>query len=128
MIIKHILKPIKYTAVTFICLMSTGMGTATHADDMMHAYLGQKTHKLNFGGNGIDTLRVTPPKSCVDVTFNSVRLNITKKRYGKAQIIEQPKKGCQQKCVVKVKWAHKPAGVVAYNLRVTWKKNQKTCP
>ncbi len=109
--------------------MSIGVGTSTYADTdpMIHSYAGQKNHQLNFGGNGIDTLLISPPKRCSALRFNSVKINLTKKRYGKAHIIAKPKKGCQKNCVIKVKWTHKPAGILAYNLHVIWEKLPATC-
>ena len=129
LITKQLKNTLKHTIATSVCLISIGIGTSTYADadPMVHSYAGQKTHQLNFGGNGIDTLLVTPPKRCSALRFNSVKIHLTKKRYGKAHIIAKPKKGCQKNCVIKVKWAQKPAGVLAYNLHVTWEKLPATC-
>lgn len=127
MINNLIKKPLNYSVATLLCLITTGIGTTTYADTTIHSYAGQKMHQLNFGGNGIDTLYVTPPQACNALQFSHVEINVTKKRYGKAQIIDRPEKGCRKDCVIKVKWVHKPAGILAYNLHVTWKQTHATC-
>jgi hypothetical protein len=66
LITKQLKNTLKHTISTSFFLMSIGVGTPTYADadPMVHSYAGQKTHQLNFGGNGTDTLLVTPPQKC----------------------------------------------------------------
>ena len=82
-------------------------------------------HSKSSGGNGVDSIQLSAPRTTAKncAVFKKAMIKYTKRRYGKVEIIKNPKAQCnpqKEQCKLGVSWKHSPAGRLGYKVKVTW--------
>ncbi len=108
-------------------IIAVGLLVSSHAtlaaDATVVSLSNEYQHADSSGGQGRDTVKLTPPRTsgAECAVFDGADIVYKKRRYGRAEIVSKPKSGCSARCTVDVDWEHEPAGRLNYQIKVDWK-------
>lgn len=108
-----------------ILSLSVVLGMASVTAEGLISVTKTFKHNNSGGGSGVDSIRLTAPKTSKNscAVFVNAQIHYTKRHYGKVEITEQPKAQCNPKteqCKLSISWKHSPAGRLDYKVKVSW--------
>ena len=126
--LKQFEKQIVALSLLLVALAGQNVCAASHS-----AQTDLIQHNSGSGGEGKDVVTLKKPEEVAAracVAFVGASLVPVKFRFGKANIVQKPAKGCdpvKKACKLVVAWNHAPAGLVSYRLNVQWDVQNSGC-
>lgn len=116
----------KWAATIIAVGLLASSPNAKLTDATMVSLSNEYQHAESSGGQGKDTINLTPPSTsgAACAMFEAADIVYKKRRYGKAEIVSKPNTGCNpssERCTIDVNWEHEPAGRLNYQVKVDWK-------